>query len=162
VDVQAATDHQRGNLVDDLVIGELGDLPCVTFVEERGAQGLHLQNICLELKKTLAKEKAILATKIRVVIPAFGLSAEFPVARPNHARRLCGNYMSMEQVGFLAPGTFRASPCVRCRHSASLQLGVGVSRRGRRIFRCWLGASLAPCPGCNGFPARRRVELREL
>jgi hypothetical protein len=113
MNMHSAADHQCGDLIDDFVIRQLGNLPRMPFLQQHCAQALHLQNIRLDLAKILAEGKAILAAKILAVVSTFRLSAQLPVASPKHTDRLCGHYMSINPTGFSDWERFSASPCWR-------------------------------------------------
>jgi hypothetical protein len=76
-------------LIDDLLIGKVENLRCISFLNQHRLQGLHLHDVCFKLAKLLTEEKAILTTKVRALISAFVLSAKLPVVWPNHLDRLC-------------------------------------------------------------------------
>ena len=103
MDVQAAVGEQRCDPVNDRVIGKRGNLPCIPLHPQRGAEGLHFEDIRLERSEALTEKKAIRSTKVRVVISALVLVAIFPIAGPIHSDRLCGNYIANEEAGLLAP-----------------------------------------------------------
>lgn len=87
--MQAIENQQIGNVIDDLVIREAGDLPCTVIMEQHGTHGRHFEGIALQRAEALAQEKAIVATEVRFAIAAVAFSTEFPVARRRHSDSDC-------------------------------------------------------------------------